>query len=154
MGSFTLLITWLNLILYLRRLPGLGIYIVMIVEIFRTFSMFFLPFMLFIIAFALSFHLLLANQVNILHLELLYVLCYPQPIPTPLTQASLCTPTLSLIRSIVMMLGEIDYDDLFFPTDKKSRVLYVASTFAIFVLFVFVVPLLIMNLLVSGWRKL
>jgi hypothetical protein len=84
----------MNLILYLRRLPGLGIYIVMIVEIFRTFAMFFLPFMLFIIAFAMSFYLLFANQVRLLPSLVLYQIGTFDFYRTPFPRRSfpLCVP--------------------------------------------------------------
>ena len=55
---------WINLILYLRRLPGVGIYIVMVGEVFVTFIKFFVfCFSLFIIAFGFTFYVLLRNQV-------------------------------------------------------------------------------------------
>ena len=51
------------MLLFLRRLPWLGIYVIMIVEIFKTFLKFFTIFFLFIFAFAISFFILLQNQV-------------------------------------------------------------------------------------------
>ena len=64
MGAFTVFSSWFVFLLFIRRLPGLGIYVVMVVEIMKTFGKFFIVFFLFIVAFAMSFHLLIQNQVN------------------------------------------------------------------------------------------
>ena len=63
LGAFTVLCVWLNFLLFFRRFPALGIYVVMVTEILKTFARFFVIFFLFVIAFGLSFHLLLQNQV-------------------------------------------------------------------------------------------
>ena len=55
---------WTNIILFMRRIPGLGLYIVMMTEILRTFFKFFVAFFLFIVAFAMAFYVLLQNQVT------------------------------------------------------------------------------------------
>lgn len=47
----------------MRRIPGLGLYIVMMTEILATFFKFFIAFFLFIVAFAMAFYVLLQNQV-------------------------------------------------------------------------------------------
>ena len=64
LSAFCAFIAWMDLLLFLRRLPQVGIYVVMIVEIFTTFTKFFVVFFLFICAFALSFYILLRNQVG------------------------------------------------------------------------------------------
>ena len=48
----------------MRRIPGLGLYIVMMTEILTTFFKFFVAFFLFIVAFAMAFYVLLQNQVT------------------------------------------------------------------------------------------
>ena len=65
LGSVTVLIVWLNFLLFFRRFPALGIYVVMVTEILKTFARFFIIFFLFVIAFGLSFYLLLQNQARI-----------------------------------------------------------------------------------------
>ena len=47
------------------RLPYVGIFVIMIWEILLTFLSFFIIFFLFIVAFALGFHILLVDQVCI-----------------------------------------------------------------------------------------
>ena len=62
----TILITvaWLNLLSYLRQFWNLGIYIIMFVEILKTFTQFAVIFAIFIIAFGFGFHFLLINQTS------------------------------------------------------------------------------------------
>ena len=64
LGVFTVFFAWMNFLLFLRRLPRIGIYVVMIVEILKTFLRFFAIFFLFILAFAICFTILLKNQVS------------------------------------------------------------------------------------------
>ena len=66
LGVFTVFFAWMNFLLFLRRLPRIGIYVVMIVEILKTFLRFFAIFFLFIVAFAICFTILLKNQVGLL----------------------------------------------------------------------------------------
>ena len=62
-------ISWIDLILFLRRLPGVGIYIVMVLEVFITCIKFFaFCFSLFIFAFGFTFYVLLRNQVPLFKL--------------------------------------------------------------------------------------
>jgi len=53
----------MELILIIRKLPRFGIYVVMFTHILATFMQFFIVFFLFLIGFAISFYMLLSNQV-------------------------------------------------------------------------------------------
>ena len=80
-------VSWMNLILFLRRLPGVGIYIVMVGEVFITFLKFFVfCFSLFIFAFGFTFYVVLRNQI---------------PFQTPLY---------AFVKTGVMMIGELRLD--------------------------------------------
>ena len=57
-------LSWIGLVLVMRKFPKLGIYVVMFTDIFKTFAQFFVVCFLFIVAFGLGFHILLYNQVN------------------------------------------------------------------------------------------
>ena len=63
LGALTIWLSWINLVLFMRRFPKLGIYVVMFTDIFKTFAQFFIIFMLFIVAFGLGFYMLLNEQV-------------------------------------------------------------------------------------------
>ena len=59
----SLLLTWLNLLSNVRKLPFLGIYVVMFSDVTVTFLKFSIIVVLFIVAFALGFHTLIAEKV-------------------------------------------------------------------------------------------
>ena len=63
-GALSVWLSWISLVLFMRKFPKLGIYVVMFTDIVKTFAQFFLVFTLFIIAFGLGFHILLYEQVS------------------------------------------------------------------------------------------
>ena len=64
LGTCCMFAAWLNLILFLRRMPRMGIYIVMVGEVFGTFLKFFIfCFSFFLLAFGFTFYVLMENQV-------------------------------------------------------------------------------------------
>ena len=64
LGAITVWLSWISLVLFLRKFPKLGIYVVMFTHIMKTFAQFFTVFALFIVAFGLGFHMLLYEQVS------------------------------------------------------------------------------------------
>ena len=65
----------------------------------------------------------------------------------------LSTPALSLMRTFIMMLGEIDYISTFlepYIDDNPLSMHFGGLTFAFLVLFVLLMPILLMNLLVRS----
>ena len=131
LGVFTVFLAWMNFLLFLRRLPRIGIYVVMMVEILKTFLQFFAIFFLFIVAFAISFSILLRNQ---------------DPF-SDLWKA--------LIKTWVMMIGEFDFNDVFHPDnpDDPTSIQFKGATYAIFVSFLVLMAIIVMNLLVSTENK-
>ena len=63
LGALSLLLTWLNLLSNVRKLPFLGIYVVMFSDVTVTFLKFSIIVILFLVAFALGFHTLIAEKV-------------------------------------------------------------------------------------------
>lgn len=59
-----LFLSWMNLLLYIQKIPYLGIYVVMFNDVFKTFVQFSLVFLLFILSFSFTFHILLQNEVG------------------------------------------------------------------------------------------
>lgn len=134
LASVTILLGWLELVLFIRKFPRFGIFVVMFTDIFKTFLLFAPVFLLFIVAFALSFYVLFANQIRF-------------------SKAGS-----SLISTTVMMLGELEYTDLFYGIEDftpgtddyhKQRVYYDGISYVIFVIFVILMTILIMNLLIG-----
>ena len=56
--------TWLNLLSLIRKMPYLGIYVVMFTDVFRTFLKVSGVILLFMISFSFGFYALLQNQVK------------------------------------------------------------------------------------------
>ena len=57
-----IVLAWLNLLVYIRQLPFLGIYVIMFIDILKTFLSFAAIFFIFIVAFSLGFHALILNE--------------------------------------------------------------------------------------------
>ncbi|RUS76171.1 hypothetical protein EGW08_016083 [Elysia chlorotica] len=123
LGAVAVFLAWVDLVLFIQKFPRFGIYVVMFTDILFTFSQFFIVFFLFIIAFALAFHALFQNQ------------------------APFDSVGKSLIKTSVMMIGEFDFDGIFNSDDHS--VLYPAASYGIFVIFIIMMSIIIMNLLVG-----
>ena len=65
-------------------------------------------------------------------------------------QENFKNPGYSMLKTSVMMIGELDFDNLFFdnPNDHPSMLPYRIFAMVFFLLFLIVMPILIMNLLV------
>ncbi|KAF6035906.1 hypothetical protein EB796_005782 [Bugula neritina] len=122
-GAVAVFLAWMELILIIRKLPWLGIYVVMFTHIIATFARFFIVFFLFIIGFAVSFHMLLVNQAPFKEVEN------------------------SLLKTAIMMIGEFEFDSIF--NESGVKVFYPHAAYIIFICFVIVMSIIIMNLLVG-----
>ncbi|XP_042214247.1 transient receptor potential cation channel subfamily A member 1 homolog isoform X3 [Homarus americanus] len=120
-GAASIFLGWMNLLLFIRKFPFLGIFVVMFTDIFATFLKFFTVFLLFIVAFALAFYTVLRNQ---------------EPFSTP---------GHALLKTTVMMIGEFEYDTIF----NEENLIYPEVTYTLFVVFLILMSILIMNLLVG-----
>uniref|UniRef100_A0A8B9LR99 Transient receptor potential cation channel subfamily A member 1 n=1 Tax=Astyanax mexicanus TaxID=7994 RepID=A0A8B9LR99_ASTMX len=121
-GALAGLISWINLLLYLQRFERFGIYVVMFREICRTLLSIIVLFIYLILAFALAFYALMR------HFGRMF---------------------LSLMQTFVMMVGEISYQDNFLKPYMSSQLPFPLMTYGIFVWFVLLVPILLMNLLIG-----
>ena len=63
-GAFTITIAWIRFLSNVRMFPFLGIYVVMVTQILKTFLKLSIVVILFVLAFSLGFHSLLAEQVS------------------------------------------------------------------------------------------
>ena len=61
-GATFVFLSWLNFILFIRKVPFVGIYIVMFFYVVTTFFKFFIVFVFLIIMFAFSFYVLLHDR--------------------------------------------------------------------------------------------
>ena len=64
LGAFGVFLAWINLILFLKRVPYLDIYVLMFNSILYTFLKFALIAFLFVVAFCLAFYMILYKAVS------------------------------------------------------------------------------------------
>ncbi|XP_037281744.2 transient receptor potential cation channel subfamily A member 1 homolog [Rhipicephalus microplus] len=121
LGVVSVFLSWALLVIYIRKLPFLGIYVVMFTNVLSTFCQFFMVFFLFIVAFALTFFALLQNQ------------------------APFDTPWKAIMKTTVMMVGEIEYDSIF----TENVLPYETSSYILMALFIVLMTIITSNLLVG-----
>ena len=116
-------IAWLNLLSTVRQSTRLGIYVIMFTDILKTFFQFSIVLIIFLVAFGLGFHILLGSQ---------------EPF---------FTVGQSIIKTTIMMVGEIDFNNIFHPKDDHE--IDYNATIILFVGFLILVSILVVNLLVG-----
>ena len=126
LGAFVVLLSWINLAVFLRKLPLLGIYILMLLHVIVTFFRIMLLGLVFIIGFSVSFYMVfrqgdLCNQ-------------YRNPFST-------------FLKTVVMMSGEFEFDGLF--NDIANTLDYPISSYILWLVFVILIPIILANLLVG-----
>ena len=62
LGALSIFLAWLDLVLFMKKLPLFGVYVVMYIQIIYTFLRFAFLALLFIIAFGLSFYMLFVQD--------------------------------------------------------------------------------------------
>ncbi len=117
--SFSVLFQWLNLAVILRSVPSFGNFLVMIESILIKFTLLVLAISPLLIAFAISTKMIFFNQ----------------PAFVTIAQA--------LHKSSSMIIGEFDYETLFF-----SKTTFTAASF-IFIPFIVLMTIVFMNLLLG-----
>ncbi|XP_046578884.1 transient receptor potential cation channel subfamily A member 1 homolog isoform X2 [Haliotis rubra] len=131
LGAVSVFLAWMVLVLFIQKFPRFGIYVVMFTEILTTVAQFFVVFFLFIVAFSLGFYTLFQNQIAF------------QNVPS------------AMIKTGVMMIGEFEFDGIFneqfksTTPDEKDRVLYPEVSYLLFVIFLILMSIIVMNLLVG-----
>eukprot|EP00057_Strongylocentrotus_purpuratus_P029349 XP_011683823.1 PREDICTED: transient receptor potential cation channel subfamily A member 1 homolog [Strongylocentrotus purpuratus] len=133
LGAYAVLLAWINFMFFLKTAPFVGTYILMFIEVISTMLKFLLVAGIFICTFAVVFCILIINQ----------------------TQYH--TFGDSLAKSVTMLTGELDFDTVFHPMDYlyqpsadvdfTSVVFYPHTTHVIFIIFLFSMPIVVMNLL-------
>lgn len=121
LSAVSLFAAWFNFTLLIGKLPFAGIYINMIAGITKDLLKFLFLYTSTIVAFALCFHILGHHQE---HFE---------------------DPLSSILCMLAMMVGEFNFGDIFL----NSKIRYPVTTQIMFVLFLLLVSIIIMNLLVG-----
>ncbi|XP_047524586.1 transient receptor potential cation channel subfamily A member 1 [Pieris napi] len=132
-ASLTMFLSWFELLLLLQRFDQIGIYVVMFLEILQTLIKVLMVFSILIIAFGLSFYVLLSKGHHL----------------------SFNSIPMALMRTFAMMLGEIDfvgtYIQPYYNTESHTDLVlpFPLMTFFMLGLFMVFMPILLMNLLIG-----
>ncbi|KAF3835887.1 hypothetical protein F7725_028445 [Dissostichus mawsoni] len=94
-------------------------------EIMRTLIRIVMIFLYLMLAFGLAFHALMLNQREF------------ESVP------------LSVVQTFVMMVGELNYQNNFLDTYLKNELPFGVLTYVIFVIFVLLMPILLVNLMIG-----
>ncbi|KAF0295463.1 Replication factor C subunit 3 [Amphibalanus amphitrite] len=124
LGALSVIICWFELMMLVGRLPRLGLYIHMFSKVLRDFFQFLLAYASLVIGFAVAFAVLFPH--------------YP-PVGNPLR---------SFLKVLVMMTGEIEFADMFYPDENDGSILNPTASL-VFTAFLFVMTIILMNLLVG-----
>ena len=123
----TITLAWINLLVYMRQLPMIGKYIVILNDIIYTFSKFLTIFAIFLLSFTFGWLVLMK---------------------TGDAGGSFENFSDSFLKTMVMMSGEFEAGDIFFPEDGGSNP-FPDMTYAMFIVFFILMSLLLLNLLVG-----
>ncbi|KAI6660993.1 Transient receptor potential cation channel [Oopsacas minuta] len=126
-GIFAVFLTWINFFVSMKRFPLIGIYILMYVDILFTFLKIVVMALFFLVAFGMAFYMSLLQENRG---------CY-----------AFSNPLKALLKTLTMTTGEFEYDSIF--EDPSQPLFYYVSAIIMWVIFIVMMPILLMNLLVG-----
>lgn len=137
LGAIAVFLAWINLILFLKRVPLLGIYVLMFNTILHSFLKFALIAFLFVVAFCIAFYMILYKALDDATLVVNV---------SPFRNAGL-----SFIKTMVMAIGEFDYDSIFGHNNESRSLLssFPVVAYILWIIFLIIMPILLTNLLVG-----
>nr|XP_022902304.1 transient receptor potential channel pyrexia-like [Onthophagus taurus] len=122
-AAISIFLTWLELMMIVGRFPIFGLYIQMFKTVSVNFSKFLMAYMWLIMAFGLSFGVLCSNY------------------------KAFKNPAYALLKTIIMMSGELEYEDVFF--DEDAPIIHPYTAHLMLLLFVVLVTIILANLMVG-----
>ena len=122
-AALGVLLVWVELMIVVGRFPMFGIYVQMFTQVAINFFKFLGAYMCLIIGFSLGFSVLLDNY------------------------KSFENPLVGLLKTIIMMSGELEFEDVFF--DKDAPILYPGTTHLMLLAFVVLVTIILANLMMG-----
>lgn len=122
-AALGVLLVWVELMMVVGRFPMFGIYVQMFTQVALNFFKFLGAYMSLIIGFSLSFSVLHDNY------------------------KSFKNPLVGLLKTIIMMSGELEFEDVFF--DDEARILYPGTAHLMLLAFVILVTIILTNLMMG-----
>lgn len=122
-AAVSIFLTWIELMMLVGRFPIFGLYVQMFTTVAVNFAKFLLAYICLLVAFSLSFGVLFPNY------------------------KSFRNVAWGLMKTVVMMSGELEFEDIFYTTD--SPILYPITAHLIFLAFVLLVTVILTNLMVG-----
>ncbi|RWS08098.1 transient receptor potential cation channel subfamily A member 1-like protein, partial [Dinothrombium tinctorium] len=126
-------LAWFVCLLFLQKFNSCGLYVVMFLEILSTLIRVLFVFFVLIVAFGLSFYILMAKIESQNH-------------------KGFYSPSISMLRVSTMMLGEMDFLSTFLSSlhhTPNPLVTLVKAAIFFLVIFAILMPILLMNLLIG-----
>lgn len=127
LASWLMLLLWTECMLLIGRFPNCGVYVVMFTRVAKVFLRIFLMYFCLLLAFSAAFYVALNYQQG----------CQKDPV--------LANPFLTFVKTLTMMIGELDYGTDF--VDGLSKLVFTGH--AIFLFFIILVSIILSNLLVA-----
>lgn len=122
-AAIGIFLTWIELMMLVGRFPIFGLYVQMFTTVAINFAKFLLAYSCLLVAFSLSFGVLFPNY------------------------KSFRNVVWGLMKTVVMMSGELEFEDIFYATE--TPVLYPITAHLIFLAFVLLVTVILTNLMVG-----
>ncbi|XP_053678551.1 transient receptor potential channel pyrexia [Anopheles nili] len=122
-AAIVIFLAWLELMMLVGRFPIFGLYVQMFTTVAVNFSKFLMAYCCLLVAFGLSFCVLFPHYIAF------------KAIPR------------SLLKTIIMMAGELEFEDIFYGENLKIE--YPATAHGMFLAFVLLVTVILTNLLVG-----
>ncbi|KAG7168005.1 Transient receptor potential cation channel subfamily A member 1-like 7 [Homarus americanus] len=132
LASWLMLVMWTECMLLIGRFPNCGIYVVMFTRVAKVFLRIFLIYFCLLLAFSAAFYVALHYSKE-------------QKEDCDTEDLVFSSPVLTFVKTITMMIGELDFDDDF----VRGLGHLVISGHVIFLLFVILVSIILSNLLVA-----
>lgn len=130
-GVMAVFLAWINMIIFISKLPLTGIYVVMFLDIFYTFMRMVLLSLLLVLSFSFAFYMLFYKP----DLQVL----------TPFA-----SPGRTIIKTMTMTTGEFEFDTIFQQGgDSTEDVPFFPVSVILWIIFIILMPILLTNLLVG-----
>ncbi|XP_011696912.1 PREDICTED: transient receptor potential channel pyrexia-like [Wasmannia auropunctata] len=122
-AALGVLLVWIELMMVVGRFPMFGIYVQMFTQVSINFFKFLAAYVCLIVGFSLGFGVLHKNY------------------------KSFGDPLISLLKTVVMMSGELEFEDVFF--DENAPIQYPGTAHLMLLAFVILVTVILTNLMVG-----